>query len=121
MSRAMANKCSGKVFIMSLDPEHTATYGTGTVADNNAHSIWNSVEVIALRNKGKTTQLVGIHAGSRQAYNLRLSDLVSLGPYTGPVPRAIEDLLTERDTCNGNLLYQNSGEDWFGTGRNSRA
>lgn len=122
MSRAMANKCSGKVFVMSFEPENTASFGTDGpgVGNNNEHSIWNSVEVVALRNKGKTTQLIGIHATTKQAYSLNLNDLSSNGLYTGPVPRAIEGLL-ERDTCNGNLLYQSPGEDWFGTGRKSRS
>ncbi|KAH7038276.1 uncharacterized protein B0I36DRAFT_346275 [Microdochium trichocladiopsis] len=118
MSSAMARRCKGKVYVMSLKPLDLPGYGQGTEANNNAHSIWNNYEWPTLKNNGGVTQLIGLTAKGPNGevgdmWELNMSDLSKKGPYTGAVPRG----LGKRDTCTNNRAYQPPGQDWFGTGR----
>lgn len=122
MSEAMARRCSGRVWVYSLKPRGLANYGTGTVENNNAHSIWNSKEFPELKRgvgRDGMTQLVGVDANTGEMWDLDMNDLRSKGAYSGPVPRGLGGKLEKRNTCLENLNYQTPGEDWFGTGRRS--
>lgn len=60
MSRAMANKCTGNIYLYSQTPENLLQYGTPPLAPN----IWHNVELTALRNHvvELASSLVGINA-----------------------------------------------------------
>ncbi|RYP41944.1 hypothetical protein DL768_010419 [Monosporascus sp. mg162] len=123
MSEAMARHCTGKVWVVSLRPRETTTYGTGTDDDNNAHSIWNKKELPALRAHGGVTELIGVQAtgpngqvGEMWRLDINDPNLEAIGEYTGPIPRDLESFFGKRDTCSSNQAYEPLGEDWFGTG-----
>jgi hypothetical protein len=119
MSRAMARRCGGKVFVMSLRPEKLTYYGSG--GQDNEHSIWNTGELPELRAQGKITELIAIDINDpRKRKRIDINDQSVLGDYQGTVPREVMefgDMLQKRATCTENLQYQPPGDDWFGSGR----
>lgn len=118
MSEAMANLCSGHVFVMTPNPGEIHLYGSKTPKnDNNDHSIWNNVERPALRRGGQVTAVYAI-----DATNPRMGRKVNLEtgePEDGNMNFFFINppTLQKRDQkCVPNFLYEPPGEDWFGTG-----
>lgn len=114
MSRAMANLCSGTIYVMSTDPERLDEYGNGQGNDND-HSIWNDVERITLNAGGRVTEAIAVSAEEpTKGWEVDLA--------TGQVgaQRRVSvqnPPLRKRELCDENLVYELPGEDWFGTGR----
>lgn len=115
MSRAMANLCSGIVYVMSPDPKNIHDYGSGK-GGNNDYSIWNNLERPTLRDGGRVSIAYAVDATDPsqgwevdlQTGKVKTDDPVTL--------RFINPPVRKRDICGENTDYEPLGEDWFGTG-----
>lgn len=99
--RAMANICSGTVYVMSADPKNIHGYRSGG-GGNSDHSMWNSVKRIAPRDGGRGSQTYAIDASEpNRAWKVNLETGRTEGD---SVQVLFSNLpLRKRDMCGENL------------------
>jgi hypothetical protein len=119
MSNAMAQVCGGRVYVASMSPTNLQKYGF----------IWANDEYPTLRSRwltggpGAPTELISVDmANPLTQYLLNFNDL-SVVHQVPPSKRdemwgdeEDEGFLEKRDTCDANVAYEPSTEDWFGIG-----